>query len=378
MVISSSIELSKCVSPDEAYYPNIPMLSIELSSRCNFKCPYCANATLERDYENMEAEIIERIAEQCESLGLRVGGFHGVGEPLVRKDLEVILSNFKRRGIWTGTLYSNCSLLTLDRMKSLYEAGVNFIYNSLDTLDADLYKRTRGGNVHRTIDNVKNAASHFPNVQFVVGLMNHKDQIITPEIREEFQTIFADFPNVGLSVYENSRFPGAAEDWTRFEGLIETCSAPGSILSIDAQGKVALCCTDQNTEHVLGDVRQQTIDEIWYDKKNQETFRNISLGVHGCPDVCFKCILKPTSKGIESIEPILYAPMSKLLAQAEEYFLDTNYEHSKLLYSQALKRDPYNKEVKEKLTKLVQLTGTPDNNPFQAYVDEIHASKSSA
>jgi hypothetical protein len=30
------------LSPDEAFFPRIPPLNIELSSRCNLKCPYCA------------------------------------------------------------------------------------------------------------------------------------------------------------------------------------------------------------------------------------------------------------------------------------------------------------------------------------------------
>jgi radical SAM protein with 4Fe4S-binding SPASM domain len=359
------------VSPNKAYFPTIPPLNIELSSHCNLKCPYCANATLDRDYVKMQDTIIDRIIEQGKLLNLQVFGVHGVGEPLLRKDLEVILSKFREEGIWQGSLVSNCTLLTLDRMKSLRQAGVVYIYCSVDTLDADLYRRTRTGDVEKTLGNIKLAASHFPDVHFTVGLMNHKEQIVTPEIEQQFYEKFAGLPNVKMIAFENGRFPGAEEDWRKeeFLGGGDTCTASSNYLTIDANGKVALCCADQNTEHILGDIHLQTLSEIWYSRQNQETFRNIALGVHGCPDVCFKCILKPTSKGIESIEPILYSPMSNLIDQAEDFFKQANFQESLRLYDHALTRDPYNTKIKAKVNELCSITGTKSLNYFQDFND---------
>jgi radical SAM protein with 4Fe4S-binding SPASM domain len=201
--------------------------------------------------------------------------------------------------------------------------------------------------------------------------MNHKEQVVTPEIEQQFYEKFAGLPNVKMIAFENGRFPGAAEDWRKeeFSGGGDTCTASSNYLTIDANGKVALCCADQNTEHILGDIHLQTLSEIWYSKQNQETFRNIALGVHGCPDVCFKCILKPTSKGIESIEPILYSPMSNLIDQAEDFFKQANFQESLRLYDHALTRDPYNTKIKAKVNELCSITGTKSLNYFQDFND---------
>jgi len=364
---------SNYVSPDKAYFPTIPYLNIELSNHCNLKCPYCANATLDRDCVKMQDTAIDRIIEQAKLLNLQVVGVHGVGEPLLRKDLEANLAKFRDAGIWPGYLTSNCTLLTLERMKSLHEVGVIYIYCSVDTLDADLYRRTRTGDVEKTLGNIKLAASHFPDVHFAVGLMNHKEQIVTPEIERQFDEKFAGLSNVKMIAFENGRFPGAAEDWRKeeFLGGGDTCTASSNYLTIDANGKVALCCADQNTEHILGDIQLQTLSEIWYSKQNQETFRNIALGVHGCPDVCFKCILKPTSKGIESIEPILYSPISNLIDQAEDFFKQANFQESLRLYAHVLTRDPYNTKIKAKVDELCAITGVKSLNYFQDYMSEF-------
>jgi sulfatase maturation enzyme AslB (radical SAM superfamily) len=153
-----------------AYFPSIPRVNLELSSRCNLKCPYCANPTLTRDYENMPDELLAKILDDLVATELVVVGVHGVGEPLMRHDLEANLIKMRDRGVWKGGLTTNGTLLSLTRMKSLYEAGVRWIYNSLDTLDPDLYKRTRGGNVAKTIANVKAAAKAYADVAFIVGL----------------------------------------------------------------------------------------------------------------------------------------------------------------------------------------------------------------
>ena len=368
-----SIPESIILSRDEAYFPSIPPVCIELSSKCNLKCPYCSNSTLTRDYVNMDEVVIERIIEQCKLLKLTIGGVHGVGEPLLRKDLEGILTRLHENGIWNGALSTNGTLLTAERMNSLRKAGLVYIYISLDTLDENLYRRTRGGQVSKTIANVKAAAVSFPEISICVGLMNHKEQTVTTITERQFDKIFDALPNVKLIIYENGRFAGAAEDWRRSDYLAETCQAPASYISIDARGLVVLCCADQNSEHVMGDINLQTIHDVWYAKKNQETFRNIALGVHGCPQVCYKCVLKPTSKSLASINPALYAPISLLIMKAEQLLSDGSLIESQRLYEHALTRDPRNPKLKVKVAELAAKSGQFNNNYFQSFVDQTSA-----
>lgn len=330
------------VSPLEAYFPTIPPLNVELGSKCNLKCPYCANPTLQRDYSQMGDDTIDLICRQAQKLGLEVVGFHGVGEPLLRKDLESILRNFGQAGVWDGAITSNCTLLSLDRMTSLRNAGLTFLYCSVDTLDPDLYRQTRGGNLQKVLTNIKNAASKFPEVQFVVGLMNHKSQVVTPATEAHFAEIFCGLDNVRCAPYENGRFPGAAEDWRRKEmrGGSFTCQAPAAYLTIDDQEKVALCCADQNTEHVLGDINTDGIAAIWYNRRNQETFRNISLGLSGCPKVCYKCVLKKSDKSLEEVDPRLHAPVYQIITEVFHALAEGNSIQARDLLRHAGNRDP--------------------------------------
>jgi sulfatase maturation enzyme AslB (radical SAM superfamily) len=59
-------EASKLIlSQQDAFAPCIPCLTIELTSHCNLKCPYCANPSLKREYGEMSADMIERLAHEC-------------------------------------------------------------------------------------------------------------------------------------------------------------------------------------------------------------------------------------------------------------------------------------------------------------------------
>jgi MoaA/NifB/PqqE/SkfB family radical SAM enzyme len=57
------------LSQQDAFAPCIPCLTIELTSHCNLKCPYCANPSLKREYGEMSADMIERLAHECATNG---------------------------------------------------------------------------------------------------------------------------------------------------------------------------------------------------------------------------------------------------------------------------------------------------------------------
>jgi MoaA/NifB/PqqE/SkfB family radical SAM enzyme len=359
------------LSPDEAFFPRIPPLNIELSSRCNLKCPYCANPTLTRDYESLPDHLFDKVVAEARITGTPIWSLHGVGEPLLRRDLEDLMRKLDATGLWSKWVVTNGVLLHPERMKSLYEAGLRGFYNSVDSLDPDMFKRTRGGKIEKIIANVQAAAAAFPDVTIMVGLMNHKEQVVGDAERALFDRHYGHLPNVSMHVYENGRFPGAAEDWRRagFDGLGETCYTPASNLTIDARGKVALCCADQNTEHVLGDVATRTLGEIWYDPDTQDVLRRIGLGLKACPSVCYRCVMKPTERSLDEVDPVLWGPFSQLLAAGTRAREAGDIRQAKTYMDFALKRDPLNADVKAAVVELEALTGVKDRAYFQQYAD---------
>jgi cyclic pyranopterin phosphate synthase len=121
-------------------------LRISVTDRCNFRCVYCMpKEVYGRDYaflprrELLTFEEIERVARVFAALGVRKLRITG-GEPLVRRDLEVLIGKLARIGSLDVTLTTNGALLAA-KAAALAEAGLTRITVSLDSLDDETFRR---------------------------------------------------------------------------------------------------------------------------------------------------------------------------------------------------------------------------------------------
>jgi cyclic pyranopterin phosphate synthase len=121
-------------------------LRISVTDRCNFRCVYCMpKEVFGRDYrflprrELLTFEEIERVARVFVGLGvhkLRITG----GEPLLRRDLEVLIERLAGLGDDLDlTLTTNGALLAR-KAHALADAGLTRVTVSLDSLDDEVFR----------------------------------------------------------------------------------------------------------------------------------------------------------------------------------------------------------------------------------------------
>jgi cyclic pyranopterin phosphate synthase len=120
-------------------------LRISVTDRCNFRCVYCMpKEVFGRDYrflprrELLTFEEIERIAGVFVGLGvnkLRITG----GEPLLRRDLEILIGRLAALGDLDLTLTTNGALLA-SKARLLADAGLTRATVSLDSLDDEVFR----------------------------------------------------------------------------------------------------------------------------------------------------------------------------------------------------------------------------------------------
>jgi cyclic pyranopterin phosphate synthase len=120
-------------------------LRISVTDRCNFRCVYCMpKEVFGRDYrflprqELLTFEEIERVARVFVGLGvnkLRITG----GEPLLRRDLEVLVAQLAAIGDLDLTLTTNGAVLA-QKAQSLADAGLTRVTVSLDSLDDEVFR----------------------------------------------------------------------------------------------------------------------------------------------------------------------------------------------------------------------------------------------
>ncbi len=139
-----------------------PPLAVRISvtDRCQLRCVYCMpeegiQCRAKEDiisFENI-IKIIEHLQAAFYLEKVRLTG----GEPLLRKNIVELIRMLKQQQIPDIALTTNGQLLK-DMAEDLYNAGLQRINISLDTIDAEhYYQLTRGGDVSNVIAGINSA-----------------------------------------------------------------------------------------------------------------------------------------------------------------------------------------------------------------------------
>ena len=127
------------------YERPIISLRISITNRCNVNCIYCHHDGMLDSSSEMTPDEIYEICRIAKKLGVEKIRLSG-GEPLVRPDIVEIVEkvnslDFKDISITTNGIF-------LDKYaKDLFDAGLDRVNVSLDTLNEETYKKIVGKNV---------------------------------------------------------------------------------------------------------------------------------------------------------------------------------------------------------------------------------------
>ena len=136
---------------------------LELTNRCNLKCPVCFASAGEHKPKDLS---LEEIGKQYDLLMERGGPFNiqlSGGEPTMRDDLDEIIALGKEKGFTFFQLNTNGLRLANEAgyAKHLAAAGVSTVFLQFDGLDEGIYRILRGADLLKTkikaIDNCKEA-----------------------------------------------------------------------------------------------------------------------------------------------------------------------------------------------------------------------------
>ncbi len=221
--------------------------------------------------EALFARIVDDLA------GIEGAALHLFNEPLLDPHLERRVARIRAR--WPSMLQvisSNGALLTPTRARALFAAGVTILTFGLYTSDPDRYRRFTGldpATAWRNLDATIRAAAEYGaevRVKVLDGLLVPGEE---DRLRERFEGRYGIALHIGMlhDRAGNVRLeePGA-EPCSEFGpgggGRAIGCldrDRPWRVMHVLADGRVVLCCNDWDAMHVLGDLRRQSIAEVW-------------------------------------------------------------------------------------------------------------------
>ena len=261
---------------------------IEPSSFCNLRCKFCPQSL---NAEGISKSIMDytTFENACKSIKLfphrlKKIRFCGTGEPLYNRSL-LNMAKLSREFDLADTLelITNATLLTEDDITQL-PIYLDKIIISLEGFSTDDYLRFSSKKIDfsRLVDNI-NAMASVPNKRAVIHVKIH--HLVLPdraECQKKLQDLFGKYVDEFFIEGVVDMWPGAKQQQA-LEGRhrffdspqipTRVCPQIFKSLQINANGDVIPCCVDWRAMNLLGNIKQQSLQDIW----NGEKLRNLRL-----------------------------------------------------------------------------------------------------
>jgi MoaA/NifB/PqqE/SkfB family radical SAM enzyme len=329
--------------------PELPrQLYIEVTNYCNSLCVSCP---LTYDHflpfepkHHLSWENFRRIVDQAPVIERAI--LHGIGEPLLNRDLPRFVAHLKERG--ANVLFnSNGVLLDQRRGDALVAAGLDELRISLDAVTPDLYAQLRGiDQLPRILDNVRAFVARHggrasPRLSlWLVGMQENLHQLLdfvrlgaelgVPEVylqrlvyfgngariadgttmvqeqslyatlEAQQADLIADAERLATKLGVTFRASGATTPHesiaVKGESPWRGCMRPWILMYITANGTALPCCispfaADDYRSIVLGNVFEQPLEAVW----NGDRYQTLRAAVNSdapAPWPCQYCGVK--------------------------------------------------------------------------------------
>ncbi len=159
------------------------LVEIELTQRCNLRCPVCFMAAEGNQHDLATDLSLEQIEAQLRSIMQQSGPATSIqltgGEPTVRQDLPDIVRLCRRIGFAAVEVNTNGVVISKhpDFLEELVAAGISGIYMQFDGLSDQVFRKIRGAELLQTklraIENCRRAGTQVVLAMAVIAGINN-------------------------------------------------------------------------------------------------------------------------------------------------------------------------------------------------------------
>jgi len=269
-------------------------IQIQTQSYCNAQCRTCPYPETQatQSMGRMSMDLFCRIADQLAGRGVERTSLFLMNEPLLDKRLEEMARYLRSVDARTRiTLITNGSLLDLARAQSLAASGVDEITISMNGFDRESYESTMQGLTYdRLLDNL----TEIGGCREGGGLGELDLRIVALDMGHARQQ--------ARDVQEQTHLPVYLKPLTNRAGAIDgadldpraqpaetrgLCQRPFVKAYILHDGRALLCNCDWARTTVVGNVTEQSLEEIWNGPELMAHRRGLLEGP--LPDLCRSC-----------------------------------------------------------------------------------------
>lgn len=298
-----------------SFFPSPFFVSVEPAAVCQLRCPACpvgmgkaVNQSVSPKGGLMPRDIWERVLSQIKD-SAKIIQFYFQGEPLLHKDLPVMIREAHEAGLYT-IVSTNGQAMTQDLANALVAAGLNRIIVSMDGLTDESYSSYRVGG---SLDKTQSALRYLREAKNRTPYTVHRTLTIELQVLrlktnehewEAFKRLYRSLGADRLTFKTAQLYDYAAGHplmpsnprYSRYrlgsDGLYHRknrwpwCTRVWMGCVIATNGDVLPCCYDKAHEYVYGNIMEAPLAEILRSDKARAFMRAAQKEQ---PAICKEC-----------------------------------------------------------------------------------------
>ncbi len=265
--------IKKCIK--SAKYPTY--IALETTNACNAHCIMCPHDKMKRKIGFMSFELFKKIVDDAikNRIPFKAIVLDAFGEPLLDPLLFKKIRYIKDNSNYMVAFSTNANLLNKEKAKKLLDSGLDILNISLNaTTKSEYEKIMKGLDYNTTIKNIKNFIKE-----------KEKRKLSEPRIIINTVVVNENKKNVKkfLNKWKKHAIASAtmSENWGGSVDLKSPlklvykqkkwpCKRIWFDMYVFWDGKVSLCCRDYDGKQIIGDLKKQSIMQVWKGKKLKE------------------------------------------------------------------------------------------------------------
>lgn len=285
-------------------------ISIEPTTFCNLSCLECPSGqrTLTRPTGNMQYTMYRKIIHESSSF-LSYLNLYFQGEPFLHPEILKMITLAKQKRIYTA-VSTNGHFLDNQNSRRIIDSGLDRLIICLDGINQKEYEIYRkNGNINKIIKGIKilvsckkELKSRKPFLSIQSLIMRHNQHKIK-EMKRFFLGLGVDkvsFKSMQINELgkDNPLIPTISK-YSRYKSLekgnyiikntlTNKCWRMWSSAVITQDGKIIPCCFDKNAFHILGDINESGLKDIWRGNSYNKFRKNI-LTCRKDISICSNC-----------------------------------------------------------------------------------------
>lgn len=297
-------------------------ICLETINLCNLRCTMCAYndmvAKKTRPVAKMKFPLFKKIIDEAAPF-VELVYLHILGEPLLHPQMFKFIQYAKKKGIKVG-FSTNVMLLDKAKSKKLLSSGIDYIILAMDGATKETYEKIRvGGHFKQVEKNIKTFLQMKKKIKkppFVVIQF-----IRVPENEKEADLFSKKWRGKGADAIRiKNIIPARDKDRHGKPQTAPYCFHIFCQLNILSDGTVVACCEDVHGYYPLGNVKNQSLKEIWNGPKMRTLRRKNFQKKREEINICKTCFY-PQPNFLEAVGVMLFNHLTvkKILPRIENW-----------------------------------------------------------